>query len=92
MRRFRGLFVIYFYGTLNSYLLLLEAIYVRVADLSLQFSPIIQSNLTPTVDSTNSDDVMSFTSVCQYVSNRSINCRLSSSDRHLKGKGFIQEL
>ena len=92
MRRFRGLFVKYFFGTLSPYLLLLEAIYACVADLSLQFSPIIQSNLTPTVDSTNSDDVMSFAFVCQCVSNRSINCRLGPSDTNLNGKGFLQGL
>jgi hypothetical protein len=92
MRRFRGLFVIYFYGTLSPYLLLLEAICARVADLSLRFSPIIQSNLAPTVDSTNSDDVMSFAFVCQFVSNRSNNCRLSPSDTNLNGKGFLQGL
>ena len=92
MRRFRGLSVIFFFGALSPYLLLLEAIFARVAGLSLQFSHIIQSNLTPTVDFTKTDDVMSFAFVFQCVSNTSISRTLSQSDTNLNGKRFLQEL
>ena len=92
MRSFRGLSVIYFFAALGPFLLLLETIFARVAGLSLQFSHIIQSNLMPTVDSTKTDDVMSFTFVFQCVSNNSINCTLSQLDTNLNGKGFLQGL
>jgi len=92
MRSYRGQSVICLFGVLSPFLLLLEAITARLAGLSLQFSHIIQSNLMPTVDSTKTDDVMSFTFVFQCVSNNSINCTRSQSDTKLNGKGFLQGL
>ena len=90
MRGFKRPPVIYFFWVLSPFLLLIKAILARVAGLSCQFSHITQSNLALTVDSTKTDNVLSFLYVFQPVSNSSVNSKLSESDINLSGKEFLQ--
>ena len=91
MRSFRDLSAKYFLWVLSPLLLLIKTIFVRGASLSHQFSHITQSNLAPTVDSKETDDVMSYLYVFQCFSNISINSTISQSDTNLSGKGFLAE-
>ena len=91
MRSFRGLSAIYFFWVLSPFLLLIKAIFARVAGLSRQFSHITQPNLAPTVDSTETDDVMSFLYVFQCVCNGLIKSTIGQSDTNLNDKDLLAE-
>ena len=90
MRSFERPPVRYFFRVLSPFLLLIKAVFARIASLSRQFSHITQSNLALTVDSTNTDNVLPFLYVFQSVSNSSVNSKLSESDINLSGKIFLQ--